>query len=779
MMEKLPQTEQASAQEAIVPLGLEEQEVEKTVNEFHSKYGVDPNVFQKLLNDRLQLFSDEANGEGGDKFKKDTENGMLKFLEQKHTLESTTKKQEKLQQESQEVRQEIIEEDDQYNKVRSDLGLPPDKTKSTVQLGALSGEAEDIAKQTVENQKQLLVAKEGIIGGDNLFNLTNDQIEYLDKNDVGFNPEDKDLLELERSLRADHTEAIKSPASEKEFNSSQWVDDFSGFSENSNLTEAEAEEALMVMKERFEELQKDEVFDRSEEIKNYENSIRNSELGKKYPDLVSEYVKDFEVQANTEQVENVVVSEQSSGQRKTDATVLEMKSAEGPQIKSEQRRDGLAETIVAPGIPEGQVVDEELAEDKEELEEDLDVEPEEEEFVDTQEKSPTEIPTAQHLDEKEKINHKPLVGALEKREVQYKELGNENTEFSEETQEQFSAFFMESLRNEKKLVEQHVELIRGIVGDSSVEANKNLMIFSRVVQRLSSDPRMPEKERNFLKAHGSDLTPIDATELESGINSYDFALNSVMQILDNLLTKEASVALHAYVEKISLSAVEDYVKHVREQESNAEKKKQSTEIKTGEHLDDADKIKIRPKTAKREASVNLENDFEKTKFLKKVGSSITEEIVPRMSRFSRSLEERSNERLAELLDDTDTGRLSKVFRNIGESFDVRLLNNKEAQDQLLRDIKNATGFFSQIDVLRPRTVKEDVESLIQLHRSLDQVANDINDLSRKVSNASLEQEGSNPGFLADLAKSLKNLSVSVEESPLSYEIRRRVRSLSR
>ncbi len=138
---------------------------------------------------------------------------------------------------------------------------------------------------------------------------------------------------------------------------------------------------------------------------------------------------------------------------------------------------------------------------------------------------------------------------------------NENSEFSEETREQLSNFFTESLRNEKDFVEENIEHIRGIVRDSSIEAFKNLMIFSRAVQKLSRDPRVPEKDRMFLRVHEMNLSPIGATEIVPGVSSYALAVKSVVEELDKLLTKEVSLAIHAYAEKIFLPPSQDYAKH--------------------------------------------------------------------------------------------------------------------------------------------------------------------------------------------------------------------------
>ena len=136
--------------------------------------------------------------------------------------------------------------------------------------------------------------------------------------------------------------------------------------------------------------------------------------------------------------------------------------------------------------------------------------------------------------------------------IQKKPEINESSEFSEETREQLSNFFMESLGSEKKLVEENIENIRVIGGDSAVDAFKNLMIFSRAVQMLADDPRVPEKDRMFLRVHEANLDPIGEKEIFPGVGSYALAIKSIVEKLDQLLTKEVSVAIHAFAEKIFL-----------------------------------------------------------------------------------------------------------------------------------------------------------------------------------------------------------------------------------
>lgn len=133
--------------------------------------------------------------------------------------------------------------------------------------------------------------------------------------------------------------------------------------------------------------------------------------------------------------------------------------------------------------------------------------------------------------------------------------------FSEEARKQLSDFFLKSLKSEQEAVEKNVENIRGIVRDSSIDAFKNLMIFSRAVQSLSENTLIPEKERLALRIHQNNLSPIGAMEILPGANSYVYAIKIVLDILDEFLTKEVSVAMHAYAEKIFLPPAQDYAKH--------------------------------------------------------------------------------------------------------------------------------------------------------------------------------------------------------------------------
>ena len=87
------------------------------------------------------------------------------------------------------------------------------------------------------------------------------------------------------------------------------------------------------------------------------------------------------------------------------------------------------------------------------------------------------------------------------------------------------------------------------------------MIFNRAVQTLSRDTRVPEKDRIALRVHENNLSPIGATEILPGNNSYTFGIKSVLSILDKLLSKEVSTATHAYAEKIFVPPAQDYAKH--------------------------------------------------------------------------------------------------------------------------------------------------------------------------------------------------------------------------
>jgi len=138
---------------------------------------------------------------------------------------------------------------------------------------------------------------------------------------------------------------------------------------------------------------------------------------------------------------------------------------------------------------------------------------------------------------------------------------NENSEFSEEKRKELSDFFMESLNNEKKSVEEDIEYTRGLLRDSTLEASKGLMIFHRVVQTLSKDPRVPEKDRLILKIHEMNLSPVGAMEIVPGVNSYTLSIKAILSTLDKILTKEVSAAIHTYADKIFIPPAEDYAKH--------------------------------------------------------------------------------------------------------------------------------------------------------------------------------------------------------------------------
>ena len=135
-----------------------------------------------------------------------------------------------------------------------------------------------------------------------------------------------------------------------------------------------------------------------------------------------------------------------------------------------------------------------------------------------------------------------------------------NSSFSEETRKQLSDDFIKLLEEEKEAVKIDVEHIRGIIGDASVEAYRNLMIFNRALQKFSEDTRIPEKYRLVLRVHQNNLSPIGAMEIVTGIDSYQNAIQAVLGVLNKILTEEVSLAVHAYAKKIFLPPAQDYVR---------------------------------------------------------------------------------------------------------------------------------------------------------------------------------------------------------------------------
>lgn len=113
-------------------------------------------------------------------------------------------------------------------------------------------------------------------------------------------------------------------------------------------------------------------------------------------------------------------------------------------------------------------------------------------------------------------------------------------------------------------MEENVGHIRGLVRDSTLEAYRGVMIFSRAAQMFSEDPRIPANDRRALRVHGDNLIPVGSMEILPGVNSYPMAIKAVISVLDKLMTKEVSAAIHAYAEKIFLPPAQDNAKHGRE-----------------------------------------------------------------------------------------------------------------------------------------------------------------------------------------------------------------------
>lgn len=136
---------------------------------------------------------------------------------------------------------------------------------------------------------------------------------------------------------------------------------------------------------------------------------------------------------------------------------------------------------------------------------------------------------------------------------------NETAKFSEDIRKEISDVFMKNLHNQKDLVEADLEMIKGVIQDEAVrESFRGLLVFSRAVQLIASDERIPEKERTLLRIQLMDLGPVGAYEVVSGVSSYAAAIKSVISILDDILTKEVSAAIHAYAEKIFLPPAQAY-----------------------------------------------------------------------------------------------------------------------------------------------------------------------------------------------------------------------------
>lgn len=139
----------------------------------------------------------------------------------------------------------------------------------------------------------------------------------------------------------------------------------------------------------------------------------------------------------------------------------------------------------------------------------------------------------------------------------------ENTNFSEEKRKEISYLFMKNLHDQKSIVENDLEIIKDTIADETVvESFKGLLIFSKAVQSIASDERIPEKERTLLKVYLMDLNPIGVREVMSGISSYAVAIKSVISILDDILTKEVSTAVHVYAEKIFLPPAQSYYNEI-------------------------------------------------------------------------------------------------------------------------------------------------------------------------------------------------------------------------
>jgi hypothetical protein len=108
---------------------------------------------------------------------------------------------------------------------------------------------------------------------------------------------------------------------------------------------------------------------------------------------------------------------------------------------------------------------------------------------------------------------------------------------------------------------------RGLgISDSSQENYRNLMTFRGAVRALSENPELP-KHRLGLKFFEPDLDPLIGgfgTKDSMGIDYYIFAIKEILVILDELLTEDVSLAVHAYAEKIFVPPAQEHKKSIND-----------------------------------------------------------------------------------------------------------------------------------------------------------------------------------------------------------------------
>ncbi len=138
--------------------------------------------------------------------------------------------------------------------------------------------------------------------------------------------------------------------------------------------------------------------------------------------------------------------------------------------------------------------------------------------------------------------------------------GNRNREFPPGSKEAVSLRFLELLSQEKKWVDENFEqLLSGLVSDESVDAFRDLAVFSRALQLLVNDPVLPEsKIKGLLKLHLMSLDPVGSREIIPGINSYALAVKNVLDILREILNPGIFAKLAPYLEKIFVAPAQDY-----------------------------------------------------------------------------------------------------------------------------------------------------------------------------------------------------------------------------
>lgn len=787
---------------SLSPEEIAERQARQEEENFKQKYGVSSQEFGELLRKRLDHFSKEASAPDGEQFKRNTERGLLGFLEKKHEFEVAAKKQEELEQEQLILRKKQNDELTNLHKTRKGLGLHPDGT--SVELGVLAEKQEENKNEIVANTKQFELARENIIGPNNLTNWSTEELVEF-RNSGLFSAEENEELDFELNLRAQHINALKEDEAAKV------------------AAKAEEERVVNLGVKNGTEFEPTSVenIDLIEPKKDPEQENPSIEAFSKKAETLREKPPFFEIADFFEK----------KGFPLSDELVSMLSNEEEHQ--THRRGDGFTQVsrVLANMITWKESVFG-LAKDKynliAKLEDEANSKGEDIDKINFAQRigiTGEDIRTFANSSESEgtKVIAKLIAGIFDRSQkggVLNEEIGKSFYSFVPErkigtctTSEMYFLNYFAGDRDTRKNMHVFVnELGKPVMlhkGRNLGEPNMALLLEPIVINNIEIPPgslvhvdiEHGSEELRHINEKNNNVNIYNMADIK-GLNFIRLSTLSVSpdqreKVFGKHFQEQKENILYKNPSTLTLEDAREFCK--KEIETILVKKNEITlkpegvlpvsvhfiksEFGTGKHIPDSEKIIITPKKERksREGYFNQEKGEEnlaKKEFVRRIENTFDDEIIPQVKRFSDLMEERANNRFADLLEESDITDMLNIFNKIGESFSGLSAEKSETYEELVDDITSAIRFFTQVDALRPRTAREDVEDLMQLDRSLILLSQDIDSISEKILIEANAQENEYSEYLFDLGKKIRELASSIEDSSLLHEINRRIRALS-